>query len=274
VKFSVFTASTPDWTPAEAAKALAEQGWHGIEWRITDQAEGEGQTGFWAGNRATWPLTGLEDRLDEIAAITTGAGLEYSALGGYVPPTHRDDAERMLAATARLGAGRVRIAGLKVAPGQTYREAFAACREHWEWVEDKARQYGVQALVELHHETLTPSASAARRLLEGLDPAHVGVIHDIGNLVIEGWEEHGLDLLGEYLARVENDGTLRWEPKWVPLREGRASLPELFAALARAGYDGWVAVEDFSTVLPLPERTAGNLDYLTAVARAAGYDLR
>jgi sugar phosphate isomerase/epimerase len=77
-----------------------------------------------------------------------------------------------------------------------------------------------------------------------------------------------------HLAAVESDGTLRWEPKWVPLREGRASLPELFARLAAVGYDGWVAVEDFSTVLPLPERTRNNLEYLTAVARAAGYDLR
>jgi sugar phosphate isomerase/epimerase len=287
VKFSVFTASTPEWTPAEAAKILAEQGWDGIEWRITDQSAPPGVTGFWAGNRATWPLTGLEDSLEEIKAITTEAGLEFSSIGGYVPPTRREDADRMLAATAALGAGRVRIAGLKVEEGQTYREAFAACREHWEWVEDRARHHGVRALVELHHETLTPSASAARRLLEGLDPAHVGVIHDIGNLVIEGWEEpvHGLDLLGEYLAHVhvkncafhlaavESDGTLRWEPKWVPLREGRAHLPELFRALAAVGYDGWLAVEDFSDAVPLAERTAANLEYLRSMAVAAGYDL-
>jgi len=37
VKFSVFTASTPDWQPAEAATILAGQGWDGIEWRVTDQ---------------------------------------------------------------------------------------------------------------------------------------------------------------------------------------------------------------------------------------------
>jgi sugar phosphate isomerase/epimerase len=115
----------------------------------------------------------------------------------------------------------------------------------------------------------------------------VGVIHDIGNLVIEGWEEpvHGLDLLGEYLAHVhvkncafhlaavESDGTLRWEPKWVPLREGRAHLPELFRALAAVGYDGWLAVEDFSDAVPLAERTAANLEYLRSMAVAAGYDL-
>jgi len=287
VKFSVFTASTPDWSPREAAKILAGQGWHGIEWRITDQSPPDGTTGFWAGNRATWPLTGLEDDLAEIKEITIGAGLEFSSIGGYVPPTRREDADRMLAATAALGAGRVRIAGLKVEEGQTYREAFAACREHWQWVEERARHHGVRALIEMHHETLTPSASAARRMLEGLDPRYVGVIHDIGNTVIEGWEEpvHGLDLLGEYLAHVhvkncafhlagvENDGTLRWEPKWVPLREGRAHLPELFQALATVGYDGWVAVEDFSDAVALEERTAANLEYLTGIARAAGYDL-
>ncbi|WP_328994370.1 sugar phosphate isomerase/epimerase [Kribbella sp. NBC_01245] len=283
MKFAVFTASTPSWTPEEAATILAEQGWHGIEWRITDQAEG---TSFWAGNKATWPLTGLEDQLDRIREVTEKAGLKFSSIGGYVPPTNRVDADRMLAATAALGAGRVRIAGLKVEPGTSYSESFAKNREDWKWVEERARHHGVRALVELHHGTLTPSASAARRLLEGLDPLHVGVIHDIGNMVIEGWEEpeHSLDLLGEYLAHVhvkncafhvagvEADGTLRWEPKWVPLREGRADLPALFRALRAVGYDGWVTVEDFSDVLPLAERTAGNLDYLTSIARAAGYD--
>ncbi len=287
MKFSVFTASTPEWSPEEAAKILAEQGWHGIEWRITDQAASTGTVGFWSGNKATWPLTGLEDHLEEIRAITAGAGLEYSSIGGYAPPTRREDAERMLAATAALGAPQVRIGGLRVEEGQTYREAFAACRDHWEWVEDRARHHGVRALVELHHKTLTPSASAARRLLEGFDPRYVGVIHDVGNMVIEGWEEpvHGLDLLGEYLAHVhvkncafqpaatDDDGTLRWEPKWVPLREGRAHLPELFRALATVGYDGWVAVEDFSDTVPLAERTAGNLEYLTSIARAAGHEL-
>jgi sugar phosphate isomerase/epimerase len=288
MKFAVFTDSTPEWTPEETVKILAEQGWDGIEWRITDHVESAGSApGFWAGNRSTWPLTGLEENLETIRAITEEAGLEFSALGGYVPPTERVDVDRLLAATAVLGAGQVRIAGLDVEPGQSYREAFTAYREHWEWVEDRARHHGVRALVELHFGSLTPSASAARRLVEGLDPAYVGVIHDIGNLVIEGWEEpaYGLDLLGEYLAHVhvkncafhlagvDGDGTLRWEPKWVPLREGRANLPELFRALFSAGYDGWITVEDFSTLVPLAERTSGNLEYVRSAARAAGYDL-
>ena len=50
MKFSVFTASTPDWEPEQAAQLLAAQGWDGIEWRITDQAEAL-TPGFWTGNR-------------------------------------------------------------------------------------------------------------------------------------------------------------------------------------------------------------------------------
>jgi sugar phosphate isomerase/epimerase len=286
VKFAVFTDSTPEWTPEEAAKILAEQGWQGIEWRITDPVESSRPT-FWAGNRATWPLTGLEADLDDIRSVTHAAGLAMPALGGYVTPRQREDAERMLAAAAALDAGQVRFLGVNTEKGQSYREALAAYRGDWEWLEDRARHHGVRALLELHHESLTPSASAARRLVEGLDPRYVGVLHDIGNTVIEGWEEpaHALDLLGEYLAHVhvknvafhlsavENDGTLRWEPKWAPLREGRAHLPEFFKALAATGYDGWVTVEDFSVALPLAERTAANLEYLTGLARAAGYDL-
>jgi sugar phosphate isomerase/epimerase len=47
----------------------------------------------------------------------------------------------------------------------------------------------------------------------------------------------------------------------------------LFKALASVGYDGWVAVEDFSDTVPLAERTAANLEYLRSIAVAAGYDL-
>ena len=48
---------------------VAEQGWDGIEWRVTDQLPAE-TPGFWAGNKTTWPLTGLESHVGEIARIT------------------------------------------------------------------------------------------------------------------------------------------------------------------------------------------------------------
>ena len=282
MKFSVFTASTPDWEPEQAARILAGQGWDGIEWRITDQDESE-SPGFWAGNRASWPLTGIESNVSEIARITRESGLEFSGIGGYARSYDHENVERMLAVTAELGARQVRVTMPAVGSGD-YRELFATARTDLEWVVVRAEHYGVKALVELHHRTITASASAAIRLIDGLDPERVGVIHDLGNLVIEGQEDFlaAFQMLGPYLAHVHvknvawkptgettADGSTPWKEDWATLRTGLADVQGYFVALAQYGYDGWVTLEDFSTVLPLEERTRDNLEYVRAVhARA------
>jgi sugar phosphate isomerase/epimerase len=277
MKFSVFTASTPDWTPEEAVQHVAAHGWDGIEWRVTDQSEAA-TPGFWAGNRATWPLTGLEDSIDDIARITRDAGLEFSGIGGYARCDDHENVDRMLAATAALGARQVRVTMPRTDSGE-YRELFAGARRDVARAAARAGELGVKALIELHHETITPSASAAFRLVDGLDPAHIGVIHDLGNLVIEGQESHlaAFQLLGPYLAHVhvknvrwvpgepQADGTVRWHSEWAPMRTGQADVDAYFTALHEFGYDGWVTSEDFSTELPLEERTLGNLEYLRDV---------
>ncbi|HWB37134.1 MAG TPA: sugar phosphate isomerase/epimerase [Rugosimonospora sp.] len=281
MKLSIFTASTPEWTPGQAAQILAAQGWDGIEWRITDQ-EGAPEPGFWAGNRATWPLTGLEQRIPEIARVTRDAGLEFSGIGGYARSYQHDDVERLLAATAALGAGRVRVTMPMLDEGP-YRELFARTRADLEWVAGRAADHGVMALVELHHRTIVASASAAIRLLDGLDPAHVGVIHDVGNLVIEGQEDYAaaFDMLGPYLAHAhvknvawaptgrEPDGVTRWGQDWATMREGQADIAGYLRALREHGYDGWVTSEDFSTRVPLEERCADNLAYLRSLLEPA-----
>ena len=285
MKFSVFTASTPDWTPEQAATTLAEQGWDGIEWRIVDDRTTDSSSGFWAGNRSTWQFTGIQDRVGEIARITDAAGLEYSGIGGYRPASDHDGVETMLRVTSELGARQVRVTmpNYRVErdrTGATYPELFDRTRSDLEWVVGRAADLGVKALVELHHMTITPSASAALRLVDGLDPAHVGVIHDLGNLVIEGHEDHlaAFELLGPYLAHAHvknarwvdtgdtrSDGSTVWAHEWAPLRTGQASVSEYLDALRQVGYDGWVTVEDFSTDLPLGTRTADNLAYLRSL---------
>jgi sugar phosphate isomerase/epimerase len=276
MKFSVFTASTPEWTPAQAATILAGQGWDGIEWRVTDQDSAQ-VPGFWAGNLATWPLTGLEDSLATIRETAAAAGLSCSGIGGYARSHDRPNVERLLAATAAVGAGQVRVTMPQVGDGN-YRDLFEATRADLAWAASRAASYGVKALVELHHRTIAASASAAMRLVDGLDPAHVGVIHDIGNLIIEGYEDPlaGFQMLGPYLAHVhvknvswhivsQSPQRTVWAEHWAPLRDGQADLPAYFTALAAHGYDGWVAVEDFSTAQPLADRTRDNLAYLRSL---------
>jgi sugar phosphate isomerase/epimerase len=44
-----------------------------------------------------------------------------------------------------------------------------------------------------------------------------------------------------------------------------------FKSLKEVGYDGWVTVENFLSDQPSQERIAGDLRYLKAAAREAGY---
>jgi sugar phosphate isomerase/epimerase len=278
MKFSVFSVALPEWSPEEALRHLAAQGWDGVEWRVLDQQDAA-EPGFWVGNRCTWPLRTLSRDVPRIRELTEHAGLQMSGVGGYATCHDRDDVETLLAATAALGARqvRVRLPGLGSAP---YPELFDAARGAYAWVADRAAHHGVKALVELHHQTIVSSPSAALRLLDGLDPRAVGVIHDLGNLVIEGGEDHraGLEMLGDYLAHVHvkncswrpvttaDDGTMQWEHRWDELPIGQADVHAYLRTLRDVGYDGWVALEDFSTERPLEERTARNLAYLRAGA--------
>jgi sugar phosphate isomerase/epimerase len=280
LRFSVFTAALPQWTPQQAVEQLAAQGWDGVEWRVVDQQDAP-KPGFWAGNRCTWPLATLEEDVPRIRELTVGAGLAFSGIGGYALCDEHADVDRLLAATAALGAGQVRVRtpSLGAAP---YPELFAHARRCFADIAVRAARHDVKVLVELHHQTVVSSSSAALRLLEGVDPDAVGVIHDLGNLVIEGGEDirAGLEMLGPYLAHVhvkncawrpaetEVDGTVRWEHAWAELPTGQADVAEYLRHLTELGYDGWVTVEDFSTDRPLAERTAANLSYLRA-ARAA-----
>ena len=63
--------------------------------------------------------------------------------------------------------------------------------------------------MEIHHETIVPSASARAGSSMGFDPASVGAIYDPGNMVWEGHEQYrlGLETLGPYLAHVHAKNT-------------------------------------------------------------------
>lgn len=274
-KFAVFTASLPEWTPEEAVTELASQGWDGVEWRVVDQKPPEGQTGFWQGNKCTWPASTFLDDVPRIRQITADAGLGMPSIGAYATCDQVDEVDKLMRGAAALGITQMRVPPGRPGP-EGYRAAFDRRREEYRRIEELARQHGVKALVELHHQSLLSSASAAARFVEGFDPRYVGVIHDIGNMMYEGYEHTpwALEILRDHLAHVhvknaapvakpvEGEDRTEWKWGWAPMRHGVASLPAVFDALAGFGYDGWVSVEDFSGDVPLRDRVRDNLAYL------------
>jgi len=283
MKFAVFTASLPEWTPHQAVAELADAGYEGVEWRVTDQTPTGGAPGFWAGNRCTWPLSTLTADVADIARCTDAFGLEMPALGTYVTCEETDAVDTAMRAAGQLGVRQLRVRVPAYDPAVSYTAVWRRRRQEFAEVAALAARHGVRALVEIHHGTPVPSPHAAAAFVADFDPAHVGVIHDVGNMVFEGWSEYrlGLEVLGEHLAHVHlkngqwirngirPDGSSDWTTAPAPLRGGIVDLSAFFHALHQVDYDGWITVEDFSEEQPLRERVRDNLAAIRAAHAAA-----
>lgn len=254
-RFAVCTATLPELTPEEAVEAIHAAGYHGVEWRVTETSPAvrDERPSFWRNNRCTLAPTESEGRRARLLAQRMG--LQIPCVSGYSTVSNLTGVEQDLRFTlaAEARSLRVRLDRRQPIP---FQQQFDTAVRQLVAVVTRARVHGVRVLIEMHQGTICPSASLAHRLVSRFDPAAVGVIYDVGNMVVEGFEPYplGVDLLGPYLAHVHlKDGRVPTggEPRaagheWVPMGDGMVDFGAAFAALASAGYDGWFSNEDFS----------------------------
>ncbi len=276
MQIAAFTAGLPEYTPEEAAEILSSLGFDGVEWRVVDQGPWDGEPSFWFGNKCTLPLSTLVDDAQRVRALVEAHGLAMPNLGTYVACSDEASVEHAMRGALALGVPSVRVTVPGYDGAGPYLPVRDAARRQWETVAALAGRHRVRALLELHMDTIIPSASSAAAFLDGLDPAHVGVIHDSGNMVFEGHERYrmSLEVLGAYLAHVHvknatwsplgtrPDGSTMWAPSYAPLAAGIVDVNALLRALRAIGYDGWISLEDFSTEQPVYERTRDDIAYL------------
>jgi sugar phosphate isomerase/epimerase len=277
MKISLFTVCLPDHTPEEGAAALASWGFDGVEWRVTAvPAPGEPVVSFWKGNRCTLAPETLVDRADEIAVLCRKHKLGMPCLGAYLGYQDAELIERVMQAAARMQVPLVRVSVAKYDGKENYNKLLADAVKGWEKIVALGKKHGVKPVAEIHMGTIITSASAAYRFASHFKPDEMGIIHDCGNMVYEGFENHqmGLEILGPYLAHVhiknsvwaiqsgDPDGNLRWASGWATLRNGQVNLRDFLKTLRATGYDDWLSLEDFSTVLPLEPRIRDDLAYI------------
>jgi len=279
MKYAWFTVGLPEWTPERTVKELRKAGYDGAEWRVVKDDGDMAKPSFWKGNRCTlqedWPLS----KFKEVARMTAEEGLSVPNLGSYCLAAERDRVERMMEVARIFSAPSLRV-------GICWWDGKADSRPLWDKglsdyakVADLAGRYGLRALLEIHMNTLAPSASAAFRFVSHFPVSRVGVIHDAGNMEYEGFENYrlGLETLGDYLAHVhvknsepfsEKDpdlNRLKWGVRASPLREGSADFPAFFSALKTRNYDGWLSIEDFSLKAAQEEKVVDNIRFLKEI---------
>lgn len=268
MKLSVFTVATPELTPDELAAVAKEVGLDGIEWRYTEVPEAVKQDppSYWGNNLSTISPSGGAAELERFKAASERHGIRTISVTPYIQAGDLATTEQVLQAAKTLGASMIRLGVPRYDGTVPYAQLFELERAYLKDAAELCKQYGIKGLIEMHHLTISASASASRRLVDGLNPDHVGVLFDPGNCVFEGFEDNrmAIDILGPYLGHVhvKNAGwtkletsditpvngieIAKWSCNWMSIEQGVVPWREIIGHLRNAGYNGYLGVEDFS----------------------------
>lgn len=288
MKYGVFTVAMPEYDPEEALKLLKELGYDGVEWRVTDIPKAVPQNvphagRYWANNKCTIDVNTVVEQAEYLKQLGEKYGIECFCLASYLRPRDTEKIESVMKAAQIIGAPKIRVfqEGYNSTDDQkNYHLAIAECRMQLQALEPMCRKYGVKIILEMHHNTLISSPSAAYNVLCGLDPKCFGINIDPGNMVFEGFENYqkAFELLGAFIDHVHVKNAIRQEAGrdelgskifkdvWAPLWDGSADLRELFRVLKKNGYDGTVSVEDFTDEQPTKEKLASDIEYIKKLA--------
>ena len=284
MKLGVFSICMPEYGLQESVKLLKGTGFDAVEWRVAEIPEKKPDVipydrRYWIWNKSTVDIKRIGEIAPALRRMCDDAGLEITGFTTYLAPDMIPQIIPVLEAARATGVKQVRLfPGSYVydAPQKPYYETFNQTREDIRRLEGLAGEYGVKIVFEIHHDTIFAGASASMRLVEGTDPARIGLIVDPGNMVKEGFENYRkvFEILGPYAAHVhikngrivedgrDEFGSLRWKGSWVPLKEGQADLPRFFREMKAAGYDGTVSLEDFSNEMGTEDKLRYGLEYI------------
>jgi sugar phosphate isomerase/epimerase len=248
MKLGVYSLITPDYDIPGAASLAADVGYTGMEWAVDyPNAVYDGDS--------NWHIS-TEDLEATVAAARDACeahGLEIVSLGTRCNCFEPDRVAAYMDVAGKVGSPAIRVMAPGYDGGTHAADLLAKGRGAFAEVERIARDKNVRALVELHHGLAIPSASAARRFLDGRDPELLGVTYDPGNMINEGMEnwQMAAEILGPYLqhVHVKSGGWVRgddgeWRCEAMSLADGMIDWRVVVEALKSVGYDGYLDLED------------------------------
>ena len=281
MKYSVTSVILPDLDVVETCRLLQELGYEGVEWRVRytpPDAIGKGYS-FWGEHKSDLSPANLAEKAAEVAHITADHGLAVPAIAASLRSDELDDIKRLADGVARMGTIPIRIgACCRYDRTANYHELYEEAVSSYAQAIEVLKPYGLKAFIEIHGGTIMVSASLAYRIASNFSPDEMGVIYDVNNMTLDGFETFriGLELLGDYLQHCHaggwrpvekgrrEDGTLDWGYEGTDLSDSILDIPLFLADLKAVGYDGFISIEDFRD-MDYREKLRRQIEYLRAV---------
>jgi sugar phosphate isomerase/epimerase len=258
VQVSLFSKVLAERPLEEAIERTAEIGYDGIEFMGRDPHLSADTS---------------HERARELKAHVDRCGLDVPCIatycGGYVEGAEREHRaaleklERLLELAEIFDCEILRHGPSGTSPWKSTDEDFEVAARWMQEAADLAAEYDKTLGIEIHAQKLAETTDSTLRLLELIDRDNVGAILDSGNmyLVDEEYGREAVKRLGDSLVHLHvkdeapgedpdhpdtfsitrEDGPVRFRAS--AMGEGEVEHDRLFAALAEAGYDGYVTAE-------------------------------
>lgn len=199
-----------------------------------------------------------------------------SVQGGAASLTAPSRLRPFIALAAIIGAPHVRVFAPEYRGGSLSHQQRRA-RRGLAALAETATASGIAILIEVAPGTIAPSPTLARALVDGQPTDRVGILYDPGNMIIEGHTDPRLAIaeLGPYLrhVHVKNVSWHREQGAWTwrhaALSAGMLDWRAILAALAGAGYAGWLSIDHLGG-RPSLATLRRETEVLRGLAREAG----
>ncbi len=243
-----------EWSLREALEATKKAGYDGLEALMCDEG----------------PISpkASEADLAEAKAMATEVGVEIPSLcprvsEGYdlsspddaVWNSAQDVVRALLRCAQGLGANTVLVVPGRVTETNEYDYVYERVFDALRAVRKDAEAAQVSIAVENVWNKFLLSPLETAQFLDNVDSPFVGNYHDTGNMMIWGYPEQWIRILGPRIKKVHLKDFQRQGYEWKPLLEGDVDFAAVMRELRRAGYDDYV-ISEVSTGLASLEDTA------------------
>ena len=263
MKLSVTSVMLPHWDLETSFEKLAHHGYEGLELRCRyNPPDAEVEPSSWGRHLTDVSPDNVLEKAPRIRALSRATGVRVCALAPNFFHDQDEIIDKIFRGALAIDPDNpplIRIGAHRHDRDKPYLPQFEKARRGFAKLVDKAREYGVKAIYEIHVGTIAVSASRAYELLRDLDPSHIGAIYDVPNMIRVAPEDSrmGVELLGQYLAHCHigngkpvptergETGNLQWKWEFCDLREGVANIPQIIEDLKSVGYTGFLSLEEF-----------------------------
>ncbi|MCK5804747.1 MAG: sugar phosphate isomerase/epimerase [Lentisphaeria bacterium] len=284
MKYSATTVFLPELSMAGQAELLSGLGYDGVELRVrrvTDEQRAKAEPSSWGYHVNDVSPENFKEKAPEIRKILSDHGIALAGLASNAACTDLEQIKNLLEGAVEAGAPFIRVgaySGFKPDGSQNYWEIYGETVAGYARVLELTRGTGVKILMEIHGNTIHPSASLAYRVVSNFSPDDVGVIYDPQNMVRDGYETIALalQLLGPYIAHLhvgahrpaageaDEKGTVSWKWEGCRMAEGLFDFPVLMRELKKLDYQHFITIEDFRAA-PAKEKLADAIAYLKSL---------